>query len=124
MEFALFGRTKINGKKFFENKKNKCSLLVVNKTKSFDKSYKGDFNLENNLIIRKDRDNLNYIYTGLQIIKPKAFSGFDAKVFSINKIWDRLIKSKELYGIESNIDFFHVSNLDIYKNLLEIKFKR
>ena len=81
---------------FFENKKNKCSLLVVNKTKSFDKSYKGDFNLENNLIIRKDRDNLNYIYTGLQIIKPKAFSGFDAKVFSINKIWDRLIKSKEL----------------------------
>ena len=115
---------KLMEKNFFENKKNKCSLLVVNKTKSFDKSYKGDFNLENNLIIRKDRDNLNYIYTGLQIIKPKAFSGFDAKVFSINKIWDRLIKSNELYGIESNIDFFHVSNLDIYKNLLEIKFKR
>ena len=111
-------------KNFFENKKNKCSLLVVNKTKSFDKSFKGDFNLENNLIIRKDRNDLNYIYTGLQIIKPKAFFGFDEKVFSINKIWDRLIKSKELYGIESNIDFFHISNLDIYKNLLETKFKR
>ena len=115
---------KLMEKNFFENKKNKCSLLVVNKAKSFDKSFKGDFNLANNLIIRKDRNDLNYIYTGLQIIKPKAFSGFDAKVFSINKIWDKLIKSNELYGIESNIDFFHVSNLDIYKNLLEIKFKR
>ncbi len=111
-------------KNFFEDKKKKCSLLVVNKKKSFDKSFKGDFNLENNLIIRKDRNNLNYIYTGLQIIKPEVFFDFDAKIFSINKIWDRLIKSGELYGIESNINFFHVSNLDIYKNLLEIKFKR
>ena len=114
---------KLMQKIFFENKK-KCLLLVVNREKSFDKSFKGDFNLKNHLINRKDKDNLEYIYTGLQIIKPEAFSGFDVKIFSINKIWDRLIKSDELYGIESNIDFFHVSNLDIYKNLLEIKFKR
>ena len=110
-------------KSFFEDKKNKCCLLVVNKEKSFDQSFKGDFNLKNNLIDRKHSDNLKYIYTGLQIIKPKVFSGYDAKVFSINKIWDKLIERNELHGMESNIDFLHVSTLNIYKNLLEKKFK-
>ena len=110
-------------KAFFENEKNKCSLLVVNKKKSFDQSFKGDFSLEKNLINRKDKNNLNYIYTGLQIIKPEVFSSLYTKIFSINKIWDKLIESNELYGMESNIDFLHVSTLDIYKSLLEKKFK-
>ncbi len=110
-------------KAFFENEKNKCLLLVVNKKKSFDQSFKGDFSLENNLINRKDKNNLNYIYTGLQIIKPEVFSSLYTKIFSINKIWDKLIESNELYGMESNIDFLHVSTLDIYKSLLEKKFK-
>ena len=115
---------KLMEKLFFENKKNKCTLLVVNKEKSFDKSFKGDFNLKNNLISRKDTDDLNCIYTGLQIIKPEVFSDLDAEVFSINKIWDMLIETNELHGIESNIEFLHVSTLDIYKSLLEKKFKR
>jgi len=110
---------KLMEKAFFENKKSKCSLLVVNKKKSFDQSFKGDFNLENNLISRKDKNDLNYIYVGLQIIKPEVFSGLDLKVFSINKIWDQLIEGNELHGMESNVDFLHVSNLDIYKSLLE-----
>ena len=110
-------------KKFFENKKSKCSLLVVNKKKSFDQSFKGDFNLENNLINRINSDNLNYIYTGLQIIKPEVFSGLNVGVFSINKIWNNLIELDELHGMESNIEFLHVSTIDIYKNLLKKKFK-
>jgi|TARA_B100000949_G_scaffold196846_1_gene182639 MurNAc alpha-1-phosphate uridylyltransferase len=114
---------KLMEKAFFENEKDKCSLLVVNKKKSFDQSFKGDFSLENNLINRKDKNNLNYIYTGLQIIKPEVFSSLYTKIFSINKIWDKLIESNELYGMESNIDFLHVSTLDIYKSLLEKKFK-
>ena len=110
-------------KVFFENKK-KCLLLVVNKEKSFDPSFKGDFNLKNNLISRKSRDNLDYIYTGLQIIEPEVFSNINEKIFSINRIWDKLITSNELYAIESNIDFLHVSTLDIYKSLLKKNFKR
>ena len=103
---------------FFENKK-KCLLLVTNKEKSFDRTFKGDFNLNENLIDRKKKENLNYIYTGLQIIEPKVFSNISEKVFSINKVWDRLIASNELYAIESNADFLHVSTLDIYKGLLK-----
>ena len=109
---------KMMQKVFFENEK-KCLLLVVNKKKSFDQSFKGDFNLKNNLISRKSRDNLDYIYTGLQIIEPGVFSNINEKVFSINKIWDKLIASNELYAIESNIDFLHVSTLYIYQSLLK-----
>ena len=110
-------------KSFFENKKSKCSLLVVNKKKIFDESFKGDFNLENYLISRKDKNKLNYIYTGMQIIKPEVFNGLSEEVFSINRIWDKLIQSNELYGMESNINFLHVTTLDIYKRLLEKYFK-
>ncbi len=114
---------KLMEKSFFENKKNKCSLLVVNKKKSFDQSFKGDFNLKNNLINRKDKEDLDSIYTGLQIIKPEVFNGLSEEVFSINRIWDKLIQRNELYGKKSNINFLHVSTLDIYKRLLEKYFK-
>ena len=114
---------KLMEKIFFENKKGKCSLLVVKKEKSFDQSFKGDFNLENNLISRKDRDDLKYIYTGLQIIKPEVFSDLSMRIFSINRIWNNLIEINELYGMESNINFLHVSTLDIYKSLLDKYFK-
>lgn len=116
--FHYLEELKLMQKVFFQNKK-KCLLLVVNKEKSFDQSFKGDFNLKNYLINRKDKDNLDYIYTGLQIIEPEIFSNINEKVFSINRIWDKLIANDELYGIESNINFLHVSTLDIYKSLLE-----
>ena len=102
---------------------HKCFLLVVNKNKSFDQSFKGDFNLENNLINRKDIDGMKYIYTGVQIIKPDVFDHFSQKVFSINKIWDKLIQDKVLFGKESNINFLHVSTTNIYKSLLDKYFK-
>ena len=111
-------------KEFFVNKKTKCYLLVVNKGKSFDKSFKGDFALVNKLISRKkDGNDLNYIYTGLQIIKPEVFSDLDLKIFSINKIWDKLIENNHLYGLKSNVDFLHISTLEIYKSLQEKNFK-
>ena len=101
---------------FFSNKK-KCSLLVVDKMKSFDENLKGDFSLKDGLITREKNENLKYIYTGLQILDPKVFFNINDKIFSINLIWDKLIKINQLFGLESNINFLHVSTLDIYKKL-------
>ena len=39
------------------------------------------------------------------------------KIFSMHKIWSQLINNNELSGFESNINFLHVSTLDIYKKL-------
>jgi len=101
---------------FILNKK-KCLLLVVNKTKSFDRNLKGDFNLQNGLINRKKNEDLQYIYTGLQVINPNIFFNINDKVFSINKVWDNLIQNKQLYAFESSINFLHVSTLEVYKKL-------
>ena len=107
-------------KSFFNTKNSKCSLLVVNKSKSFDKYMKGDFSLNNNLIVKKG--NLNYIYTGLQIIRPEVFKSLKLESFPINKVWHKLMNQEQLYGFKSNVNFLHVSNLNIYKDL-EKKFK-
>jgi len=101
---------------FFLNKK-KCYLLIVNKEKSFDKNLKGDFNLKDGRIKREQSVDLKYIYTGLQIINPEVFLNIKDQVFSINKIWDKLIQDNELYALESNMNFLHVSTLDVYKKL-------
>jgi MurNAc alpha-1-phosphate uridylyltransferase len=106
---------------FMQNKKTKCVLLVVKKKKSFDKNFKGDFNLKNKLIDRNNENDLEFIYTGLQIIKPEVFNDLEKGSFSINKVWNQLIKKNELYGLESNIDFLHISTLDIYKTLIKKK---
>ena len=106
---------------FFSNKNCKCALLVVDKDKSFDKKIKGDFNLKMNLINKKNKKNLKYIYTGFQIIDPKIFLGNSKKVFPINIIWDNLIKKMQLLGLKSSNNFFHISTLDIYKSLLQKK---
>jgi len=104
---------------FFKKKEVKCTLLIVDKKKSFDRSLRGDFNLKNNSIERTAKKKLNFIYTGLQIIKPEVFSAINEKVFSINKIWDELIKKKQLFGIKSNINFLHISTLNIYKSIIK-----
>ena len=110
-------------KNFFKNKKQQCSLLLVDKKKSYDKSIKGDFNIFNSLVTRESKNKLNFIYTGIQIINPEVFASLNLQSFSINKIWDKLIHQKELYGNISNIDFFHISTLDIYNSLLKKNFK-
>jgi len=106
-------------KKFFFEKKQKCSLLIVNKKKSFDKKLKGDFNIKNNFLTKENKNNLEFIFTGLQIINPKVFSNPKDKIFSINKIWNKLIDNFELSGFESNLNFNHVSTTNIYKDLLQ-----
>jgi len=109
---------KIMEKDLISKKKN-CSILIVDKKKSFDKNFKGDFNLKDNLVNRDNKKKLKYIYTGLQIIRPNIFLGLNSKIFSINTVWNKLIKNYELYGFKSNLDFIHVSTLETYKKILK-----
>jgi MurNAc alpha-1-phosphate uridylyltransferase len=100
---------------FYFSKNLNNILLLVNKNLSFDKNLKGDFNLENNLI-DKELDK-NYVYTGCQILSKKLFLNETIKKFSISKIWHELIDSRDLYGYESKQNFYHLTNLEIFKKL-------
>ena len=103
--------------KFYFSKQIKNILLLVNKKISFDKKLKGDFNLLEN-VIKKDLEN-NLIYTGCQIINKDLFDSHLVSDFSISKIWNQLISKNKLYGYESLENFYHLTNLAIYKELLK-----
>ena len=76
-----------------------------------------DFNFQNTIVTRKENEDLEFIFTGLQIINPKVFSNTKDQVFSMNKVWNQLIQNEQLFALESNINFLHVSTLDVYKKL-------
>ena len=79
-----------------------------------------NFSKEHFLIINPDTiwNATYYIYTGLQIIKPEDFLEQNNKIFSMNKVWNNLINKKQLLGVESKNEFFHVSDLNTYKSLI------
>ena len=99
---------------YFKNKIQNI-LLVVNKSKSFDKNLKGDFNLDSKNIL--NYKNKNFIYTGCQIINKNVFSTVNKKSFSIVEIWNKLVNENKLYGFESLNDFVHVTDIEIFNKL-------
>ena len=100
-------------KEYFTNKRP-C-LLLVKKKLSLDNSFKGDFNLNNNLI-SKDEHN-QFIFTGLQIIKNDHLLSFNKDIFSMNEVWAKLISEKNLGGLESNQKFYHLNTFEIFKKI-------
>ncbi len=90
-------------------------LLVTNKKKSFDKNLKGDFNLENNIL--KKKDSKKFIYIGCQILNKNLFEKYKVKNFSISEIWSQLLKKDKLNGFESFNNFYHLTNLETFKKL-------
>ncbi len=91
-------------------------LLVVNKSYSFDKNLKGDFDLIKNKL--QKNSNSEFIYTGCQIISKDLLMNNENNIFPIAEIWDELKNTNELFGYEVKSDFIHVTNLEIYKKLL------
>jgi MurNAc alpha-1-phosphate uridylyltransferase len=97
-------------------KNKKPTMLLVSKSKSYDRSFKGDFNLNSKNEILRQKNN-KFIFTGAQIINRSVFKKRKIKPFSMNKVWDDLIKEKNLLGVVSRKKFFHINNYKIYKKL-------
>ncbi|SMF81719.1 sugar phosphate nucleotidyltransferase [Candidatus Pelagibacter sp. HIMB1321] len=101
----------------YYKKKLKNLLLLVDRKLSFDKSLKGDFNLDNNLITK---DHKNFIYTGCQILNKSIFKDRSIENFSISEIWSDLIKNNLLSGFESKLEFYHATDLETFNKLLDL----
>tara|TARA_B100001093_G_scaffold509571_1_gene573855 strand:- start:1252 stop:1941 length:690 start_codon:yes stop_codon:yes gene_type:complete len=100
------------------SKKIENILLLANKKLSFDKKLKGDFNLDDNLINKKGEK--EFIYIGCQIISKKLFYRNKIESFSILEVWNNLLENKKLYGYESYKDFYHLTDLNIFKKLKDL----
>ena len=101
--------------KFYFKNKAKNLLMVVNKDKSFDTRFKGDFSLNKNKLSKEIKN--DFIYTGCQILNKKVFQKINSNIFSISEIWNDLIDNKELYGYESLNEFIHLTDIEIFKKL-------
>jgi len=99
---------------YFLNKLSNI-LLTVEKDLSFDKSFKGDFQLRNNLLKRENGN--NFIYIGCQILNRNLFRKYRVENFSISEIWDELLQKNKLNGFESFNKFLHLTNLETFKKL-------
>ena len=104
--------------KMYFSEKLENILLLVNKKFSFDKKLKGDFNLKNNLINKEVEK--EFIYIGCQIINKKLFIKEKIENYSILEIWNNLLDQKKLFGYESRKDFYHLTDLDIFKKLKDL----
>ena len=100
------------------SKKLENILLLTNKKLSFDKKLKGDFSFKNNLINKESKK--KFIYIGCQIINKKLFMKEKIEKYSILKIWNKLLDQNKLYGYESQKDFYHLTDLDIFKKLKDL----
>ena len=56
----------------------------------------------------------------LNIINRNAFKGEISNIFSISKIWKDLIQLNKLNGFESKLDFYHLTDLEIFKKLKDL----
>ena len=101
--------------KYYFKNKVKNLLMVVNKNKSFDTRFEGDFSLNKNKLSKQIKN--EFIYTGCQILNKKVFQKINKNIFSISEIWNDLIDSRELYGYESLNEFIHLTDIEIFKKL-------
>ena len=103
---------------YFQNNLDNI-LLVVNKRLSFDQKLKGDFNMIDNILKKKDGDK-NFIYIGCQILNKNLFRQYKVESFPINEIWDSLLIQEKLNGLESLNKFYHLTNLETFKKLEDL----
>jgi N-acetyl-alpha-D-muramate 1-phosphate uridylyltransferase len=57
---------------------------------------------------RQDPDHAPYLFTGVQVLHPRLFSGAPAGEFSLNVLYDRAIAAGRLHGLVHDGQWFHV----------------
>jgi hypothetical protein len=61
-----------------------------------------------------------FIYIGCQIIIKKIFYKRENRKLLNLEIWNNLLDQKKLFGYESQKDFYHLTDLDIFKKLKDL----
>ena len=98
-----------------------CKLLLVeNKKFKGLKKKEGDFKLENDLIFRWKKNDPHLYFSGLQIINPNIFSQIKQYSFSMNLLWDILIKNNQLQGQIATSVITHLGDIKSYNEIKNI----
>jgi N-acetyl-alpha-D-muramate 1-phosphate uridylyltransferase len=74
----------------------------------------GDFNMDSSGILtrRSERQEAPFVFAGVSIAHPRMFKGAPKGAFSLNKVWDRAIAARRLYGSRLDGVWMHVGTPD------------
>ncbi len=86
-------------------------LLLAKREDCLGYSGVGDFDLNSEgHITRRAGDHADYVYAGVQIFKPELAKPFPVEPFSRNKIWDKTLAQKRIFGTVLQGYWMHVGD--------------
>ena len=87
-------------------------MLLAERDTSLGYDGAGDFfcDAQGQLSRRGEQPTAPYVWAGAQIIKPSAFTGAPQGPFSTNRVWDALLATNALYGVEMDGTWMHVGS--------------
>jgi MurNAc alpha-1-phosphate uridylyltransferase len=70
----------------------------------------GDFNMDSAGVLtrRIERQEAPFVFAGVSIAHPRMFNDVPKGAFSLNKVWDRAISARRLYGSRLDGVWMHV----------------
>jgi N-acetyl-alpha-D-muramate 1-phosphate uridylyltransferase len=85
-------------------------LLLVRRESAVGFDGPGDFYLEadGRLVRRGERPSAPYVYAGLQMLTPKLFDGAPQGPFSLNRLYDKALAKRRLFGLVHDSGWYHV----------------
>jgi MurNAc alpha-1-phosphate uridylyltransferase len=89
-------------------------LLVASVATSIGYDGPGDFQMDTTgrLTRQSGARVAPFVFAGVSIAHPRLFDGAPQGRFSLNKVWDRAIKSGRLYGLRLEGIWMHVGTPD------------
>jgi MurNAc alpha-1-phosphate uridylyltransferase len=85
-------------------------MLLASAATSLGYEGLGDFGMEKDGLLsrRGERQTVPFVFTGVSIAHPRLFNGAQQGVYSLNRLWDKAIDSRRLYGIRLDGLWMHV----------------
>ena len=91
-----------------------CLLMLALGSAAVGYDGRGDFALESDGRIRRRRENdvVPFVYTGVQILHPRAFAATPDGPFSCNLVWNHAMLTGRAYGLRMDGLWMHVGAPD------------
>ncbi len=91
-----------------------CLLMLALGSAAIGYSGRGDFSLDGDARVRRRREPevVPFVYTGVQIVHPRAFAATPDGPFSNNLVWNHAMLSGRAYGLRMEGLWMHVGAPD------------
>ena len=98
----------------WEDDKMDVLLMLHSTVEAYGYIGRGDFVIDplGKLARRPEREVAPYVFTGIEIVHPRALAGTPDGAFSMNVVFDRLLEKERLYGIVHDGEWFDVGTPD------------